>query len=159
MKSIFLTKNKVAFVDDEDYKWLSEWVWCAKESGGNKFYAVRRKSIQGFHVYMHKEIMKANKNQNVDHINGNTLDNRKDNLRICTHKQNLRNQKLSSANTSGYKGVSWNKRDKIWHAYIKVDQKRIHLGLFKNKINAAVAYNAAAEAYFGEFARLNEVGG
>ena len=88
----------------------------------------------------------------VDHINGNSLDNRKSNLRICTHKENVRNQKLSAANTSGYRGVSWNKASKKWEAYIKVNQKRIYLGKFVDILDAARAYAKKAKECFGEFA-------
>ena len=156
MKSIKLTQNKITWVDDRDYDKLSKYKWCAKESGGKKFYAIRRKSIVGSHIYMHKEIMNFPERYEVDHINGNTLDNRRSNLRVCSHKQNIRNQKLSAASSSGYKGVSQVKSTKRWMAYIKVNQKRIYLGTFEDKINAAIAYNEAAKKHFGEFARLNE---
>lgn len=155
-KKIELSQNKFALVDDEDYKQLSQWNWCAKECNG-KFYAVRRKPIAGTLIRMHRQILDAPNSKEVDHINRNTLDNRKSNLRICTHKQNLRNQKVSSANTSGFKGVSWRKDIEKWSAYIKVNQKRIWLGVFEDKINAAEAYNNAALKYFGEFASLNDV--
>ena len=156
-KNIILTQNKMAIVDDDDYYKVSKHIWCAKKSGGDIFYAIRREPMTGKHIYMHKQIILADSSVFVDHINGNALDNRKSNLRICTHRQNLCNQKLSSANTSGYRGVSWNKLCGKWHAYIKVKQKRIHLGVYKDKAEAARVYNDAAREYFGEFARLNNV--
>jgi len=157
MKKIFLNKNKHALVDDEDYGWLSKYKWTAKESGGNIFYAIRRNPENGKHLYMHKVIMGNLRGFEVDHANGDSLDNRKSNLRICSHKQNLRNQKLSSANTSGYKGVYLRKDTKKWEAGIKVNQKRIVLGSFDDILDAAKAYNNAAIEYFGEFARLNSI--
>lgn len=87
----------------------------------------------------------------VDHINGDGLDNRRINLRIATHQQNIRNQRLSKANTSGYKGVS--KRNKRWGSCISVDGKTIHLGRFDTPEEAHEAYCQAARKYFGEFAR------
>ena len=142
-------------VDDGDYKVLSKHKWTAKESGGNIFYAVRRNPTNGKHFYMHKVIMGNPSGFEVDHISGDSLDNRKSNLRVCSHKQNLRNQKLSSANTSGYRGVYLRKDTRKWEAGIKVNQKRIVLGSFDNILDAARAYNNAAIKHFGEFARLN----
>lgn len=91
----------------------------------------------------------------VDHINNNPLDNRKINLRICNRSQNLINRRLLGFNTSGFRGVS--KFRNKWQAYINYDRKRIHLGHFENKTDAAKAYNIAALKYHGEFVRLNNV--
>mgnify|MGYP001579989416 CR=1 FL=1 len=83
------------------------------------------------------------------------LDNKKDNLRICTNSQNGMNRKLNNNNTSGHKGVHWHKFSKTWHARILMCKKRKHLGQFDTKKEAAIAYNKAAKEFFGEFARLN----
>jgi hypothetical protein len=93
----------------------------------------------------------------VDHINGNPLDNRKENLRICTHKQNGKNYSIPNNNTSGYKGVRWHKRDKIWEAFITVECKQRYLGRFKDIKDAVKCYNQNAIILYGEFAKLNEV--
>jgi hypothetical protein len=96
----------------------------------------------------------------VDHINGNTLDNRKENLRLCNNTENCRNSKKSVNNTSGYKGVSyvpWSGkwlRNKPWRAYIVVDRKQISLGMYKTKEEAHEAYKQAAVKYHGEFANF-----
>ena len=90
----------------------------------------------------------------VDHINGDTGDNRIENLRLATITQNAANSKLRAANTSGAKGVVWHKRDKVWCAGIGVNGKNIHLGNFTNKQSAAEAYRDAAVRYFGEFANF-----
>jgi hypothetical protein len=94
----------------------------------------------------------------VDHINGITNDNRLENLRICTHKENIRNSKLRAVNNkSGYRGVSWDSTRALWQASIKVDYKSIGLGRFKTKRAAAIAYNEAAQKFFGAFANLNTI--
>ena len=92
---------------------------------------------------------KLDKLEKIDHINGNTLDNRIKNLRLCSHKENMRNRK-----TSGFKGVSKTLSGK-YRARITVDRKEIHLGSFNTKEDAAKAYNDAATKYYGTFAKLN----
>ena len=106
-------------------------------------------------LYIHRLIMDAPKGMDVDHINGNPLDNRKSNLRICTHAENQRNKGAYKNNTSGYKGVSWYKRDKKWIAGIKHNNKGIYIGLFEDKEEAARAYDKKAKELHGEFAYLN----
>jgi hypothetical protein len=88
----------------------------------------------------------------VDHINGNRSDNRIANLRLANPRQSVGNTFGNSRNTSGYKGVSWDKRNKVWRAYIAFNRRYQHLGYFKNKEDAARAYQLAAEKHFGEFA-------
>ncbi len=104
-------------------------------------------------VQMHREIMKAPKDKFVDHINGNTLDNRKDNLRLVTHTENLRNSKLNKRNTTGYKGVRRTKSG--FYARINVSGREISLGGFPTLERAARAYDTAAIIHFGKYARLN----
>jgi hypothetical protein len=97
----------------------------------------------------------AIKDKEIDHINGNKLDNRISNLRICTRTENMRNKGKQNNNTSGFKGVVYLKRDKKWRAQIKVNNKLKYLGQFENKIDAALEYDKAAKLYFKEFAHLN----
>lgn len=106
---------------------------------------------------LHRGIMNAKPNEIVDHVNGDRLDNRKSNLRLCTNAENSRNANISKNNTSGYKGVSWDKSRNLWHAQIMVDKRTIHIGRFGDKLEAAKAYNKAAVKYHGEFALLNNV--
>jgi hypothetical protein len=93
----------------------------------------------------------------TDHINGNGLDNRIINLRICTQSQNLRNRGASINNKTGYKGVSYDKKSNKFKAQIRVNKKNITLLTTNNLIDAARAYNNAAIKYFGEFAQLNVI--
>jgi hypothetical protein len=96
-----------------------------------------------------------NKSLITDHVNGNTLDNRKSNLRICSFSDNNKNRKISKNNSTGYKGVVYDKRNKKFIAKIGLNKKQIYLGYYIDPIDAARAYNAAAIKYFGEFANLN----
>lgn len=93
----------------------------------------------------------------VDHRNHNTLDNRRSNLRVCTNSQNCANKKKASGKSSGYKGVTWFKRDNCWKAQIKVNYRNIHLGYFDKEADAAAAYNKSAIRIFGEFALINKI--
>ena len=151
MKKIFLTQNKVALVDDEDYEYLNQWKWYAHKKG-KKWYA---ESWTGYKIKMHTLIMNTPINFEVDHKDHNGLNNQKYNLRICTHSQNVKNSSKRSDNTSGYKGVFWYKQTNKWAAGISVNNKRIHLGYFEHKEDAAKAYNIAAIEHHGEFAQLN----
>ena len=91
----------------------------------------------------------------VDHIDLNKTNDKWLNFRLITHQQNNFNKGVNINNTSGFKGVSWDKKSKKFAAYIKLDYKKMHLGYFESKIDAAQAYDRAAIKYFGAFARLN----
>lgn len=158
MKTIKLTQGKNTIVDNEDYKKYNQFKWCAAKMN-NIFYAERADSSTGKRkiILLHRVIMNAKTKKQIDHINGNTLDNRKNNLRFCTQKENIRNQKIHKNNNSGYKGVFWHELTKKWLAKIMVNYRNIHLGLFTNKTKAAQAYNKAAIKYFKKYARLNKI--
>jgi hypothetical protein len=150
MKEIQLTQGKITEVDDDDYEYISGWKW--HYSGG---YAVRSAGIWPFQhkVFMHRVIMNTPDGMDTDHKDLNRLNNKKENLRNCTRSENRHNQKISKNNTSGYKGVCWNGRG--WLAQIKSNGKKINLGTWKTKEDAAMAYDEAAKKYFGEFANTN----
>lgn len=156
MKIIPLTKGQFTMVDDEDYELLMQWKWHAIFVHGN-FYARRtsQKNNISKSIKMHRQIMNiTDSNILIDHADGNTLNNMKANLRICTHSQNCANRRIYSK--SKYKGIKLNKNGK-WSAQIGVNGKIIWLGTFNSDINAAIAYNDAAIKFHGEFARLNKV--
>ena len=153
-KQITLSQKKVALVDDEDFQNLSQWKWYASKDG-NTFYAARndRSLFSRKTIVMHRVIMSAPNELQVDHINGNGLDNRKLNLRLVTPHQNNLNKGRSKHNTSGYPGVSWHKGERKWQAYIQVNEKPIFLGKFVLKDDAIKARQEAELIYFGEFTR------
>jgi len=156
MKLIPLTQGYFAMVDDEDYKYLCEYKWRVDKQA-NTNYAARRNGKQTTY-YMHRQILNTPPDKEVDHINNNGLDNRRENLRICTLQQNKHNQKIrNDRKYSQYKGVTFRKDRKKWKAQIGVNNRHIHLGHFNKEIDAAVAYNEAAKQYFGEFAKINRI--
>lgn len=160
MKEIVLTKGQVALVDDADYEWLCRFKWCAKLCRG-KFYAARgvRVASRKYTVYMHRLVMQAQPGREVDHINGATLDNRRENLRLCTHGDNIRHMRKPHRNsTSRYRGVYLNKKSRRWIAQIRWNRKAMFLGSFASEDEAALFYNAKASEYYGEYATLNIVG-
>jgi hypothetical protein len=145
-----LTQGQNAIVDAEDWEELSRWNWRACWSKNTKsFYAYRAKNIP-MHVY----IMRG-QNHRVDHINHDTLDNRKKNLRRCTLSQNKVNSGPQRNSTSGFKGV-YSDGDK-WMAQIRKGRKLHYLGSFKDIREAALIYNAKAKELHGEFAFLNPI--
>jgi len=148
MKEIPVTQGRVALVDSEDYHLVSGRKWCCSNGAAMRY-------ERGLPTYMARLIMGAPGGMEVDHINGNRLDNRRANLRLCTHKQNLQNRKRQAGGSSRYKGV--HKSVGKWRAMIGYDGKLYHLGYFADEEDAAKAYNEAASERFGEFARLNVI--
>lgn len=154
MKKIKLTQNKYALIDNSYFEYLNQWKWYVAHNKRN-YYAVRMDNDRKI-IGMHRLILDTlNTKKLIDHINGNGLDNRRKNLRVCSNQENLRNGRLRVNNKSGYKGVSWEKDRKSWMSYIYIDGKRKRLGRFKNKIMAAKVYDTNAIKYFGEFAQVN----
>ena len=155
-KEIQLTKGIVTIVDDADFEYLNQFKWYLLKSNSN-YYAIRTKRPENKLIQLHRIVIQAKQGEIVDHINGNKLDNRKCNLRICTKSQNCQNRKISKLNKSGFNGVSWNIRNKKWVAQIACNNQKIHIGFFNEPIEAAKAFNAAALKYHGEFANLNKI--
>ena len=152
MREIQLTKGKVAFVDDDDFENLSQYKWNATK-GKASWYASRGKSHQG-NIKMHRMIMDAPAELQVDHRDGNGLNNQKSNLRLATNGQNKQNARLQRNSTSGYKGVHQRANGR-WQAQISHDNNYHYLGLFDTPVEAARAYDAKAKELLGEFARFN----
>lgn len=149
-----LTKNRFAFIDRQDYDKIKQWKWTCGGSITKKFYA--RRYSKGKTIYMHRQIMDF-PDLEVDHVNGNTLDNRRKNLRIATHTENSKNRMVNKNSSSQLKGIWWYEKLKRWQVYIKTDRKRKYLGVFKDKILASKAYNDAALKYHGKYAKFNKV--
>ena len=160
MKTIELSQGKVAIVPDDLYEHLSRFKWHAHKIR-NTYYARRNIRLNGKDTIelMHRVIMQMRGHNidrmQVDHRTGDGLNNLDENLRVCTSAENNRNKRKRADNTSEFKGVSWNKKCKKWGAYIKVNGKQIHLGLFHLASTAAKVYDTAAREHFGEFAVLN----
>ena len=153
-KLISLTQGKFAIVDDADYEWLNQWKWGISSTG----YAKRgiRKGKKTITIFLHRLLAKTPKGKFTDHINRNRLDNRRENLRVCTTFESNQNRGFNSSNTSGYKGVflgSYSKLKKKW----RVDIQQKTIGYFKTKEEAAIAYNKRAKELFGEHAWLNNI--
>ena len=160
MKEIKLTKGKTALVDDSDFNRLSKEKWFLLESRSKKTgalltsYAYRRQGNRT--VYMHREILDLHKGELGDHINGNGLDNQRNNLRRATASQNVANSQKTKG-MSKYRGVSYHPQTGRWRAMICKDGIQSYLGLFGSEEEAAQVYNQTALSVFGGFVRLNTV--
>jgi len=158
MKSIPLTRGLFVLVDDDTYEWARLRSWHANfPRKGGKPYA-----RNGQNEYLHSLIMgpaigaDRRRWKHVDHRDGNTLNCLRDNLRMATPQQNKRGFRKKRANcTSCYRGVRWHWMRAHWSAQITVNGRAIHLGVFPEQLDAALAYNRAAKKFFGEFAHLN----
>ena len=158
-REIPLTQGHVAIVDDVDYELVEPYKWRIQTVSGRRTggYARSHKKVGDRYatVLMHRLILDAPKGLQVDHANGDGLDNRRCNLRLATREQQGYNRALGSNNTSGYKGVSWFKRQGKWHAGLVYKGESIHLGYHDTPEDAANAYDEAARRYYGKFACTN----
>lgn len=149
-----LASKRVALVDLADRDLVSGFKWSLTGAG---YVLTHRGKLS---LYLHRLIAGAGESEVVDHINGDPLDNRSCNLRIATRSQNSANRgpdRRRLGKSSRHKGVSWNKRDRAWRAYVHFQGKTRSLGTFATEDDAALAYNKAAVELWGEFARLNDV--
>lgn len=151
-----LTKGYSAVIDSEDYEKVMTAAknWQAND-WGKTVYAQSRSPADHRVLMLHRVVMDAPSGMCVDHINHDTLDNRKSNLRIVTKQQNQCNVVKREGNSSRFKGVCWNKRAKLWYAYINVYGKRSHLGYYKSEEDAARAYDEASLKLHGEYGLRN----
>ena len=137
------------YVSFEDYDLIKQYTWNVNPQHG---YVINAQND----IRMHRLIMDVeNKNTEIDHLNHNRSDNRRENLRIVTRSENCFNMGLRKDNTSGYSGVRWFKRDQLWEARITVHGVKYYLGRYKNKTDAIAARKAAEEKYFGEYSYDN----
>lgn len=155
---IQLTQGKVVIVDEVDYQELSAYNWHVHRDG-KRWYAISRQRTPkgGSHqIRMHRLIMNAPDGVDVDHIDGNGLNNTRMNLRLATRSQNSCNRNIRNDNTSGYKGVSFHRATGKWQATITVNGKSAYLGLYATAEDAGAAYDEVAGQIHGQFARTNE---
>ena len=148
-----ITLNEYIQIDIEDYDKVKKYCWSINSAG----YPVARCHEKDMPIFMHRLILDVKKGYIVDHKNHNTLDNRKENLRICTQYENMANQKPSSRNTSGHKGVYWNKDKNKWNVKIGYKNKNINVGYYKDINDAIKARQEAEEKYFGEFSYYKSI--
>ena|SRR5215472_11429516 len=153
MKEIALTKGSIAIVDDIDFHWLSQvkWYLDVQRYAATDMFGGRRTKVK---VHMHRLILLAPNTATVDHINHDTLDNRRANLRLATQSEQNGNR-LKFFGTSRFKGVHRRQDGRKWCAQCH----HVHLGSFESEIDAARAYNKAAQEYWGEYALLNDITG
>lgn len=153
--AIYVGQGLFTIVDMEDREAVVGSRWCLSRMGKNR-YAYRRDG-NGRQEFMHRTLMGLHPHDGcqVDHVNGNGLDNRRANLRLSTKAQNGRNRGPNYNNTSGYKRVCWHKGCRKWLASIQVDWRTINLGVYTDPVDAALAYDLAAIELHGEFAWTN----
>jgi AP2-like factor (euAP2 lineage) len=164
MKEILLRQRKnnghqqlFALVDDDDFERINKFKWTPLIN--KKRYAIYVKRHDGKKtIYLHREILGLYDNKIfVDHRDKNGLNNQRDNLRIATVVQNMSNRNSCRPSSSKFKGVSWDRFCNKWKAQIASNKKKIHIGVFDNEEDAALAYNKKAVELHGEFASLNKV--
>lgn len=154
MKVISQTTGERALVSDEDFDTVSAFRWwtsATRSSGGGRYFFTQ---IKGKTVYMHRLILNAEAGIEVDHINGDASDNRRENLRLATRLQNCANRKGYTP-VSGFRGVYPQAHGRTWQARISVNRKIINGGNYQNKEDAARRYDEMARLHFGEFAVQN----
>lgn len=149
-----LSKGKVAVIDELDAPWVMERKWFARPVRGGYWYAVTNDGGGRKRLVMHREILGAKQHEIVDHVNGDTLDNRRSNLRLCNRSENMANR-AKRVGRSRFKGVVYRADRNRWYAQIGHNGRRRFLGSFETEESAAIAYDAAARSLFGSFARLN----
>jgi hypothetical protein len=154
MKKIKLGKtNKETLISDGDYSNVVKYKWSMCRAG--KGYA--RAWIDGKDVYLHHFLVGKIKNKEIDHVNGNTLDNRRKNLRFCNRSQNQMNRSKSANKSSIYKGVDLNKFCNKWRARVRKNGRYVYEERFNSEVDAARAYNNAALIFYGKYANLNKI--
>lgn len=146
-------------IDQKNEAILSQYGWYVVKERSNYYVSANKKvGDRRIKIKLHREIMKLDyKVGVVDHINGNGLDNREENLRLSDYQKNSWNRKISTNKSSQFKGVFWSKSIKRWVSAIKKDGKQIHLGSFKDEILAGKAYDDACKILFGEYGRGNGI--
>jgi hypothetical protein len=149
-QSLFLGKGTSALVDQDDYLKIKQYQWFLSGTGYMVGFVPNHGRFEL--IYLHRFILGVGPDQQVDHINGNKLDNRRCNLRLATPQQNGWNRRPNAHTVTGLKGVGWHKRRCKYYARIQYQGMRCHLGFFEDAESAALAYDAAARTLFGAFA-------
>lgn len=148
MRELPISRGRyVVLLDDEDYDRIAAFRWHRRADG----YAIRYAAATTTRIRMHREVLGVPRSAIVDHANGNPLDNRRGNLRICTPSENAWNSRaIAGQRVKGVQPIN-----SQWRARIRIEGRLTHLGMFATEVEAALAYDAAARRYFGEFACVN----
>ncbi len=153
---IFFRTGEYFVVDAADFPLVAAFSTWRIGCGGYVVGNISRRMTKGNRkILLHILLLGPHDNQDVDHISGDKLDNRRQNLRLCTHQENCFNQRKRNTNTSGYTGVSFSRHSNRYEAYIHRDSRKIYLGLYESPEAAARVRDQAALQYHGEYARLN----
>jgi len=143
-------------IDAEDEHYLEMGAWRVIDKDRNRYVKLNMKVDEGLQtVYLHRLIIGAGKGEIVDHINGDSLDNRRENLRFVTFEANVRNRLKRSATSSIFKGVSWDSSKQSWRVQIRIDQRRISKDGFASEFEAAFYYDLLSLEHHAEFGRRN----
>lgn len=152
----YTLNGDVFYFDLEDYDKIKDYCWRKADNG--YIITTDYNKLKTTIIQLHRLVLNfPDSKYDIDHIKGrqSRFDNRKSNLRICTHSQNMMNANIRTDNVSGATGVSWYKKSKKWEAYIQVQNKKIYLGLFDSFDDAVTARKQAEEKYFGEYSYDN----
>lgn len=155
MREIVCLRGEKALVDDQDFDVLNLYSWRLSHGYVVRSEGNTRKKGSYKTFYMHRVIMKPNNGQIIDHINMNTLDNRRENLRFCTKTENGRNSAVRKNNILGTKGIYYDLSRRKYRTSISVNKKQIFIGRFNTVEEAIIAYKSAVTMYFKDFAQLN----
>ena len=151
---IYFSDNSSFLIDREDFDTINKFTWFK----GRRGYPIAHLKLEGKKLTrpVHKVILSdVGKDMNIDHINRDRMDNRRSNLRVCSHQENMFNQRKRNTNTSGYIGVAYHKAANKYESYINLDAKKHYLGLYDTAIEAARVRDEYAKRMYGEYAKLN----
>lgn len=151
-KEILITRGEVTLVDDDIFEELSKYKWYLIDGFAGR---TVKKEDKRTTIYMHRVVVDAPKGLSVCHLNGNKLDNRRENLCLVKPSTRMHKRKPNLKHSSEYRGVYWAKDKRKWVSEIKVNKKHVRLGCFENEQEAAIAYDEAARKYYGLLAQTN----
>lgn len=157
MKRVQLSQGKFALVDDGDFDSVNRWKWSFQKMPTVDGYAVRVVKENGRYrkIYLHRFLCGFPTGKVIDHVDGDGLNNQRENLRVCVQHENISNQRKKKNNTSGFKGVSFHRRTGKWAAQITFQRVKRHIGLFPDAQSASDAYDQASKKTHGEFGLPN----
>ena len=152
---VYFNDGSFFVIDTQDLPAVSQFTWFLGKRGYPVAHASRKSSTPNKTFPLHRYLMNPEDGYDIDHITGDKMDNRRSNLRVCTHQENMFNQTLKSSNKTGFCGVSKNRRTGTYEAYLHINGSKKYLGMYSSAEEAARVRDEAAMLYYGEYARLN----